>query len=352
MELLPILQRYHATFLQQYAARLSPEQHQALHAMLDCRTQRFGEMQLYCNACQFSQSAFHSCGHRACARCQHHENSRWLLRQQIKLLPVNYFMVTFTLPYQLRALAFAHQKELFSLLFECAVSTLKTFVKNDKHLGHDIGLTAVLHTHSRQLEFHPHVHLIVPAGCFNKKSQQWKHQRDKYLFHEFNLACVFRARFLEALRAAGFSLPPHMPKTWVANCEFIGSGLPALKYLSRYLYRGVISEKNILRDDGSCVTFRYQENKSKQWRTRTLNGEDFLWLLLQHVLPKGFRRVRDFGFLHGNARRLLLLIQRQLRVNIPAQTTDSDLPRPCFRCVRCQQPMAIVRFIRPLHRAG
>jgi len=349
MDLLSILKRYQGPLLAQYGHRLGTAQRHALQAMQDCRTARYGQMRLACSDCPWTQSAFHACGHRSCPRCQHHETSAWLERQRRKLLPVPYFMVTFTLPFELRPLARRHPKTVYRLLFSCAVSTLKDFAANSRALGNDIGLTAVLHTHSRRLDYHPHVHVVVPGGCLDKRRRQWKTLRGQYLFNHFALAQVFRGRLLAGLTQAGLTLPARVPGKWVVDCQHVGKGLPALTYLARYLYRGVISESNILSDDGTRVTFRYQDSQSGQFETRTLNGEDFLWLLLQHVLPKGFRRVRDFGFLHGNAQRFLRLIQWVLRVIVPPAVTQR---RPPFKCPKCQHPMAIVQFIRPAWRSG
>jgi len=349
MELLPILERYQAAFGARYAHRLTRDHHRALAAMLDCRTARFGEMQLHCQACRHQYSAFHACGHRSCPRCQHYDTARWLERQQHKLLPVNYFMVTFTLPSQLRVLARHHPKTVYALLFDAAVSTLRDFGTNSANLGADMGMTAVLHTHSRRLDYHPHLHAVVPGGCLNKARKQWKSLRGRYLFNAQNLARVFRARILAALRHAGLALPTGLPPTWVVDCACVGKGLPALTYLARYLYRGVIGENSIIDDDGTQVTFRYQDSRTGDDQTRTVRGEDFIWLLIQHVLPKGFRRVRDFGFLHGNARGHLKIIQWALGVIVPAIMPRS---RPPFLCARCHQPMSIIAFLRPAWRSG
>jgi len=349
MDLVALIDQYQARFRARYAQQMTPEQAHALHAILHCRTEHYGEILLHCSACPLPQSRFRSCGHRSCPRCQHQDTTLWLERQRQKLLPVEYFMVTFTLPYELRALAWQHQKELYSLLFDCAVSTLKDFGVNDKELNADLGMTAVLHTHTRRLDYHPHLHLIVPGGGLHKKRRQWKKCRGKFLFNAFALAKVFRGRFLSALKAAGFSAPTNTPVKWVAHCKQVGKGLPALQYLSRYLYRGVISEKNIIDDDGSHVTFRYTDSQTGSEQTRTVAGEEFLWLLLQHVLPKGFRRVRDYGFLHGNAKALLQLIQLLLRIVLPHPIAKA---RPTFKCCRCKQPLAMVGFKKPAWQSG
>jgi len=201
-----------------------------------------------CNALTAGHTTWQprSCGHRSCPQCQNHETSLWLDRQQAKLLPVDYFMATFTLPYELRSLAWDNQTLIYNLLFACTSSTLKDFGLNPKNLGADIAMTAVLHTHNRRLDYHPHIHVVVPGGGVDKAKKQWKKKKSKYLFNEFAVAKVFHARFLEALTNAGLSLPNSVPKKWVVHCTHAGKGLSALKYLSRYLYRCVIGENNIV----------------------------------------------------------------------------------------------------------
>ena len=339
MKLHEIIQRYRAPFFSKYGHRLQLQHRQAIEATIGCRTERYGKMQLHCQQCDLEVELCHSCGHRSCPRCQNHDTTQWLERQKQKLLPVDYFMVTFTLPYELRQLTWHHQEPLYTMLFQCAISTLKDFGLNEKMLGGDLGLTAVLHTHNRRLDYHPHLHVIVPGACINKKRRQWIKLQGHYLFNAFALAKVFRARFLTALKAAGFTYPK-TPCKWVVDCQQMGRGLPALQYLSRYLYRGVISEKEILSDDGQNVTFRYLDSQSKTFKTRTLPGEDFLWHVFQHVLPKRFRRARDYGFLHGNAKKLLQLVQLLLHVII---TKPQLRQRPDYGCRCCGAPMYIVK---------
>jgi len=344
MELQSIIQQYKTPFLEKYGNSLLPSQWLALHAMQRCRTPDSGELYLQCTQCEQSHRHPLSCGHRSCPKCQNHEVSQWLDRQQKKLLPVEYFMVTFTLPYQLRTLAWQNQKAIYSLFFRCVASTLKSFGLNADKLGAELGLTAVLHTHSRKLDYHPHIHVVVPGGGIDKKRRQWKKLKGKYLFNEFALADVFRARLIAAIKAAGLSVPEKTPKEWVANVRHVGKGLPALQYLSRYLYRGVISEKNIVSNRNGRVTFKYIDSTSKKTQYRTLTGEAFLQLILQHVLPRGFRRVRDYGFLHANAKKLLALVQLILFVFV-----KEILPRkrPVFKCPKCQSPMVIKMIRRP-----
>jgi hypothetical protein len=209
-------------------------------------------------------------------------------------------------------------------------------------------MTIVLHTNNRNLDYHPHVHVLFPAGGVDEKAKQWKKIKGKYLFNEKALARVFRARFLHELNNAGFFIPYNTPKKWIADCEYVGTGISALKYLARYLYRGVISEKNIVANRNGKVTFKYIDN-NKITRYRTLAGEDFIKLILQHVLPKGFRRVRDYGFLHSNAKKIRHLIQIILRVVINKVQVR---PRPLFKCKRCKSQMSIVKFRKPVTESG
>ncbi len=349
MQLATLLDQYYEPFIDKFGPRLLPGHHRAISAITRCRTPQAGTLSWHCEHCPHTEAYPRSCGHRHCPTCQHQDTSAWLDRQRAKLLPVDYFMVTFTLPFEFRALAWHHQTVLYHCLFACAISTLKDFGRHPQHLGAELGLTAVLHTHSRRLDYHPHLHVIVPGGGIDRARRQWKKNKGKYLFNERALAKVFRARFLDALNAAGLSLPQTFPKSWVVNCTHVGQGKPALDYLSRYLYRGVISEHNLLANQDGKVTFKYLDGRSGETRYRTLSGEDFLWLVLQHVLPKGFRRVRDYGFLHGNAKKQLARVQLVLRVVIEVCTPRC---RPVLTCPRCQSPMQLRAFVRPAWVSG
>ena len=349
MELASIINQYYDAFIAKHADTLLPGHLKALNAIRRCRTPDSGELYVQCTDCGHAEWRPMSCGHRSCPKCQNHEASQWIDRQQLKLLPVSYFMVTFTLPYELRPLAWHHQKAVYSILFICVSSTLKDFGLNPKHLGAEIGMSMVLHTHSRKLDYHLHMHVVLPGGGVDKRRRQWKKKKGKYLFNKKAMAKVFRARFLTALNETGLSIPKRVPKQWVVDCSYVGKGITALKYLSRYLYRGVIGEKNIVSNQNGQVTFKYIESKTANTRYRTLKGEDFLHLIIQHVLPKGFRRVRDYGFLHSNAKKLLSLVQLVLQVVIEAM---KQRPRPVFKCSCCQSPMVIIGFRRPAWESG
>ncbi len=349
MEMASIVNQYFPDYLDKHGQKALPSHLKTLHAIRCCRTAGSGELYVKCPECDHSEWRPMSCGNRHCPKCQNHATSQWVDKQQKKLLPVPYFMVTFTLPRELRSLVYRHQKLTYTLLFNCVVSTLKSFGLRPKNLGAEIGTTMVLHTNSRNLTFHPHIHAVVPGGGIDKRSRLWKRVKSDYLFSHRALAEVFRGRFLAGLKKAGFCIPQEIPAKWVVDCTEAGKGIYALKYLSRYLYRGVISERNIVSNANGLITFRYIDSNTEETKYRTLKGEDFLQLIAQHVLPRGFRRVRDYGFLHGNAKRLRSLIQLILRVRIPP---IKPRRRPAFKCSCCKSDMVIWAFRRHVDRPG
>ena len=321
----------------------------------------------------------HSCGHRACPHCQHHDSQVWLQRQLGALVPAIYFLVTFTLPAELRGLAWTHQRSVYALLMQCAWDTLATFSRNDPKLRATPGAVGVLHTHNRRLDFHPHVHMVMPAAALDTERRLWRTKARRtrrgskktagathaassnttaanaggtpaggYLFNHKALAKVFRAKVLNAIELAGLTLPDKLPSLWVVDCRCVGDGSQALLYLGRYLYRGVIQEADILSCKDGLVTFRYRDAKTARSALRTLPGADFLWLVLQHVLPKGLRRSRNFGFLHPNSAQAIRLLQVLHLRAAPSAVIPTAPQRPAWRCA-CGQPMRVICRRMPAH---
>ncbi len=331
---------YYSALVNKYEQALLPGHYAALAAMQTCRTEKSKLMLAECEDCDYQTFHPHSCGHRLCPHCQHYESQQWIERQRRKLVPADYYMITFTLPAQLRSLAWQNQALIYSLFFKLAWETLKTFGLNDRKLHGKLGATGVLHTHSRELNYHVHIHFIVPAGAIDKKHNLWRKKSGKYLFNERNLAKVFHAKWIEAIKKQKLIVKDTIPNDWIVNSKLVGRGDKALTYLGKYLYRGVLPEKNILRNHNGDVTFKYTDNKNQQ-QTRTLSGADFLWLLLKHVLPRGFRRARDFGFLHGNCKRQVMIIQLISRYfNLPDLKATSS--RATFCCPKCEGKMKII----------
>jgi len=358
-----LITQFEPELLARFGARLLPSQLHALAALKSCRSRFAPQLLAQCEGCHTQACLPHSCGHRACPHCQHHESAVWLQRQLQALVPATYFLVTFTLPAQLRPLAWQHQRQVYAHLMQCAWATLKAFSQNDRQLAGTPGAVAVLHTHNRRLGFHPHVHVCLPAAALatagdGRRLWRTKVRRGKapgspqaarggYLFSHKALAKVFAAKFKAALAQAGLAadLPPDLPEEWVVDCKAVGDGQAALRYLGRYLYRGVIREEDILACQDGQITYRWRDSKSGKSgkaATRTLPGADFLWLILQHVLPRGLQRARNFGFLHHNARRTLRLLQL---MQAPPTLLPPPAPpptRPLWRCA-CGQPMRILR---------
>jgi len=344
MRLSSIITTFEADFLARYQGRLLPSHCQALATMKGCRSQFGPKMQAACDSCLHQILVPHSCGHRHCPHCQAHESQQWIERQLKKQVPADYFLLTFTLPAELRALTWRHQRVIYTLMTRCSWETVCAFSQHDRQLQGIPGATTVLHTHARRLDYHPHIHMVVPAAAIHPAKRLWRTKKGKrrYLFSHKALAKVFRAKLLEAISRAGLPLPETPPKNWVVDCKAVGNGEKALVYLGRYLYRGVIQEKDILACENGQVTFRYRDGKSKQWAYRTVPGATFLWLLVQHVLPKGFRRARNYGFLHPNSKRLIQLIQYLLNLAITCKKAWMRT-RPKLTCRCCGAAMKIIR---------
>lgn len=351
IRLAQVIDTFGTDFLTQYRDRLTGDHLRALAAIKRCRTQASMQMQVQCSGCAHQARVPHSCGHRHCPHCQHHESQQWLERQIQKQVPAEYFLLTFTLPAEFRGMAAAHPAIVYDLLLRCSWETVRIFSQNDKQLQGTPGAIAVLHTNTRQLEFHPHVHLVMPAAAIDGQNKRWRTRRRRakgsYLFSHKALAKVFRAKVLASMTAAGLSLPLRHPREWVVDCKSVGTGASALVYLGRYLYRGVIREKDIVACAEGQVTFRYRDARTGKMMRRSVPGAQFLWLVLQHVLPKGFRRARNFGFLHPNCKRLMALVQVLLKL-VPVSVAIWIKPRAPMVCPCCGAVMVIVKTrIRP-----
>lgn len=342
MRLANIIEEFSGAFIRKYENKILPSQLSALNAIKNCRTIHSPKMEIQCANCNHHGFIPHSCGNRHCPHCQNHESQQWIEKQLQKEVSADYFMLTFTLPAEFRYLAWQHQKAVYGLLFNCVWETLKKFTLNDKKLGGTPGAIAVLHTHSRTLDFHPHIHLIMPGGSIDRTTRLWRQKKGKFLFDHKALAIVFRAKLLNGLKKEGLSLPAAYPEKWVVDCRHVGKGDKAVVYLGRYLYRGVIREKDILSCKNGLVTFRYEESKTKKNKTRVVPVLEFLWLVLQHVLPRGFRRARDYGFLHPNSKKLIRVLQWVFRLN-PNHMITKLKARKEILCSCCGGAMMIVR---------
>jgi len=345
MKFKEIIRTFGPAMEMKYKDKILSGHKKAMSAMLKCRTEECGEIIVKCPDCGKIESFNHSCGHRSCPCCQNHVTTNWIDRQLKKLLPVKYFLVTVTVPFELRDSIWRNQKVCYNALFSTSVDAMCEIAASSKHLGGEIGMTGVLHTHARNLDFHPHIHFIIPGGAIDKRNRLWIKKRGKYLFPWKKLSKLFKGKFLAMLKDNRVNFPDVVyKKEWRVNMKEAGSGREALLYLSRYLYRGVIAEKRIFNNHDGTVTFSYIESQTNKKKYSTMNGEDFLFHVIQHVLPKGFRRCRDYGFLHGNTKKTLKLLQLILQVKLEDEIENK---RAEYKCPKCGSRMRIMYHIFP-----
>jgi hypothetical protein len=340
-----VLRRHWPAYERRFATRLLPSHRHAVACIVRCRTPALGG-QLYRCECGRVEFTYHSCNHRACPRCGHADATEWLARQRRKLLPVPYYLVTFTVPAALRRLIRSHQKTLYAALLREASHAVLDVAREHKDLGAELGLLAVLQTWARDLRFHPHVHCVVPAGGLSANGLRWVRPKSPdYFLPQAMLAMRFRTRFRAVVQRelpqAFAPIPTSVwRQEWVADVQPVGSGEPALKYLAAYVYRTAFSAERIIADDGQHITFTYREGQTKRLRRMRLPAERFLHRFLQHVLPRGFQRVRYFGWLAPAARARWERVRAFLDWPEPALVLPGPIPPPLCPC--CQKPMVLV----------
>jgi hypothetical protein len=345
LSLAEVLRRHWPAYERKFGARLLPSHRRAVSAIVSCRTPTLGG-QLYRCDCGTEHYAYHSCNHRACPQCGHTDATDWLNGQRRKLLPVAYYLVTFTVPAQLRKIIRSNQKSLYPLLLRESAAALRDVGREHKDLGAEIGLMAVLQTWTRDLRYHPHVHCVVPAGGLSADGLRWvSPKREGYFLPEAALAMRLRTRLKAVLQQDHSELLAQIPPLvwsldWVADVQSVGTGEPALKYLAAYVYRTAFSAERILADDGQQITFTYRDSKDRSTRTVRLSAERFLHRFLQHVLPQGLQRVRHFGFLSAAAKAKWQRVLALLDWTPPPLLTSPPIPPPL--CPVCKTPMALV----------
>jgi hypothetical protein len=308
------------------AKALAPVQHRALRAIESCRTAALGGHRETCDRCGASRAVYHSCRNRHCPKCQTLAKERWVEARRAELLPVPYFHVVFTLPHELNRLAQHQPREVYQLLFAAAAQTLQTFGRDPKHLGGEIGLTAILHTWGQNLSQHIHLHCLVTGGALAPDGSRWIPSHKRFLFPVRALSQVFRAKYLDALQAAFEKrrlpsgeqdrelLRELRRKPWVvyAKPPFAGPE-SVLQYLGRYTHRVAISNHRIVDFRDGVVHFRWRDYRDgDRCKVMVLPGQEFLRRFLLHVLPSGFMRIRHFGLLANRHRKPKLERCREL----------------------------------------
>jgi len=357
IELADIFRQCGPAYRQKYAGHIPIHHLQAMQAIETCRTEALGGQVFVCPDCEQVQYSYHSCRNRHCPKCQNENAQAWQEQQQAMLLPVPYFLLTFTLPAGLREFSRHQPRLIYDLLFRMSAAATQKLAQDPRFVGGQVGMVGVLHTWGRNLAYHPHVHYLVPAGGLAVDRKTWLAARQKFLLPVKALSRIFRAKMRQALAKVdveGLISADVWQQNWVVHCKAVGCGQLALKYLAPYIFRVAISNRRILKleDDAELVptvTFRYRATDTGQERLCTLAAEEFIRRFLQHILPKGFVKVRYYGFFSAGSHPRLAAIRQQLgqdsifvddvqSIQVEKTATVLETVHPCPVCGRPMQP--------------
>jgi hypothetical protein len=327
-----------------------------------CRTEALGGHAYICSECGEILYRYHSCRDRHCPKCQNEQGQEWLEAQQDLLLPVPYFLLTFTLPSGLNEVIRCHQSLMYAVLFRVSAAATQELAQDPRFVGGQIGMVGVLHTWGRNLSYHPHLHYLVPGGGLSVDGQTWLSARNDFFVPVKALSRMFRAKFRAAFyKTELFGLIPSTvwQQDWVVHCKSVGDGRTALKYLAPYIFRVAISNRRILKLENGQVTFQYRATDTGQFRLCTLSAEEFIHRFLQHVLPKGFVKVRYYGIFAPGYRKRLAALRSQLELIFPENVTRDlaatseptpDAPPSALLCPTCGHPLVLESTIQPTGR--
>jgi hypothetical protein len=377
VELAEIVRSAGPTYIEAHAAQLLPSHRRALDDIVRCRTPALGGSLYRCVDCGTLHYRYHSCRNRHCPKCQEDRAQAWLERIRTRMLPCDHYLLTFTLPSELRTLARSHQTTLYAALLREAAATVQTLVRDRTWVGGTPGILAVLHTWSRTLAYHPHAHLLVTAGGLASDGTWIQPAHPRFLAPGYMLSRIFQAKMHDALNRAGLlhQIPPAVwQQRWNVHVQQIGAGAHALRYLSHYIFRVALTNQRIQGFENGRVTFCYTHARSRETRRLTFPVHAFLARFLQHVLPRGFAKVRSYGLLSPSrrsdlerARHLLNLhsartsaaAQRSHRDSVKEETPSlGDLTNAStlaastpsvLRCPFCQR--GTLMFLEPLRRS-
>jgi hypothetical protein len=350
VELAEGFRRYGPAYRAKFGEKMLPGHRRAMRAIEHCRTPALGGQVYTCPNCGETRYQYHSCRNRHCPKCQNRNAEQWLAKQQAMRLPVPYFMLTFTLPEALRSLARRQQRFFYDLLFRLSAAAVQHLARDPRFVGGQVGMIGVLHTWTRKLVYHPHVHYLAPAGGLTGDSQTWRPARQNFFLPVKALSRIFRAKFRDALRQS--PLWDQLPATvweqeWVVHCQPVGNGRHAFRYLAPYIFRVALSNNRLVRLADDRVTFRYRSSDTGPIKFCTLGAEELIRRFLQHVLPKGFVKVRYYGFLAPGRRPQLAALRQQLGCS-PAQPAPpveapGPEPSPADRPAVAAPPCPVVR---------
>ncbi len=335
LDLAEVVRRFGPAYLAQHGPTMLPSQKKALADIAACCTPALGGRRYRCEDCDESFWRYHCCRNRACPKCHGPQTQKWLQQRQAELLPCDYFHAVVTVPSQLHAACRRQQKLLFGLLMQVAAQAVQELCAHKRHLGALPGQLAVLHTWNSQLGYHPHVHLLITGGGITPDGQHWHPARGEFLIPVAVLSRKVAALFRQTLQAKAPALLASLPavvwqRPWVTFCKHYGQGNEAvLHYLSRYVFRTALSTARLVALEATHVTFRFKDRQANQWRKERLEGPVFLRRFLQHVLPRGFHRVRYYGLWHSSKRsqasRAWLLLTLEALADPPAPPRLADL---------------------------
>lgn len=348
LEVADVFRRYGEAYRQQHGASMSPTQRRVMTAIEVCRTAALGGHLERCDQCGYERNCFNSCRDRHCPKCQCLVRAQWLEDRHSDLLDCPYFHVVFTVPEEVAALAYQNKEVVYGILFQATADTLKTIAADPQHLGAEIGFFAVLHTWGQTLQFHPHLHCVVPGGGLSPDGQRWISCRPNFFLPVRVLSRLFRRLFLDLLQTAfdsgklqffhaleslrdrhifGQLLERMKSCEWVvyAKRPFAGPQ-QVLDYVGRYTHRVAISNNRLLHIEDGHVTFQWKDYRDRdKLKTMTLSADEFIRRFLLHVLPDGFQRIRYYGFLANRYRKEKLERCRRL-LGMPTPVDLSHAP--------------------------
>lgn len=361
-----LLRQLAPDYLKRFGCSMPGRHRQVLKKILSCRTGALGGQLFQCPDCSAFAYRYHSCNDRHCPQCGQTDADAWLERQKARLLlPVPYFLLTFTVPEELRLFIRSHQQIALDLFFAVTSEALQDLAGNPRRLGAQLGMLGVLHTWSRTLLFHPHIHYLIPGGGLTADGRRWLAARKNFLLHHQALGAHVRTLFKERLLKEHPELFAQVPAQvwkhpWNVGCQAAGSGENALRYLSRYVFKTATSNRKVQLLAEGKLLWTYRQSKTRKFTSLKLEPLEFMSRFLQHILPRGFARVRTLGWLHPAAKlranRVRALL-RQPPLLTPAeqqtwsppadpQLQPSPPPAPKASCTpdcpRCQQAMRLV----------
>jgi hypothetical protein len=351
-----IFKRYGADYLKKHGIAMPAIHKKTLFAMMNCRSAQLGGEVYRCNKCKEYHYSYHSCGNRHCVVCGNDDAGNWIEKQRKNLLPFSYFLATFTMPAELREICRSKQKLFYNMLFKASADALKTLAKDTKYLGAGIAMTGILHTWSRALIYHPHVHYLIPGGGITENGAKIRFSDDDFLMHVIPLSKIFKAKFRDALKSKAPELFKHIPapcwkRDWVVHIKAVGSGEKALEYMGRYLFRVAISNNRIVKLHNGRVTFRYTDYKTGKTKIVTLDALDFIRRFLQHVLPHQFMKVRYYGFMAAASGKKMLRIRKILYLDgIPKNPAKEN--EPTVKMLLCPLCGSALSWIKTLPKGG